>query len=236
MTPYEKVFNQQADIDNLVAEARTLREQAQAYYTELFEAAQRAAKKALKTRKRGTVPLPEEQIESMRQAVFNRFPRAEGIYDEITKVREARKDTLNKLADKTKLSPKKGQPLQRVKSSSTYEFSSQTQPGFYALARLRPLAWKLAQLGFQHECRTVRKEYGTDYELWSDAELWQADCADRQVTIKEALNAIGRTVNPMVVFSNFFPYEWADRHYAESGPGFQIRMAESTNEPISIAT
>jgi hypothetical protein len=225
MTPYEKEFNRQSEIDALVAEARTMREQAQAYYTELFEAAQREAKKALKTRRRGTVTLPEGQIEIMRQAVFNRFPRVEGVYDEIRKVRELRSGKLYELADRTTLKPKKGREPQCVKSTSTYAFSSQTQPAFYALATLRPLAWKLDQLGFYHECRTAYGEVNAVYALWSNAELWQADCADRQITIHEALNAMGRTVNPMVVFSNFFPQAWADRHYAESGPGFKMNMA-----------
>lgn len=225
MQSYERIFNQQADIDALYREAREMREAAQAYYDPLFGAAQKAAKKAVgKQRMKGTVTLPEDVIEGLRQQVFAKYPRVETIYEEIKKTKDAREALLHDLAPKTKLKPL-GDEVRGVKESSFYAFSTQTQPSFYALAVLKPLAWKLDSLGFYHAVRPTSGENSfPGYTLWSNAQLWQADCADRLITIKESLNAMGRCVNPMVVFSNFFPYALADEHYAKSGSGYALNM------------
>jgi len=229
MQAYERIFNQQANIETLRCEAREMRKAAQAYYTLLFEAAQKAAKKAAgKQRMKGTMTLPEDVIEGLRQQTFAKYPRVETIGEEIKKAKDTRESLLNDLAPKTKLKPL-GAEVRSIKESSFYAFSSQTAPVTYTLAFLKPLAWKLDSLGFCHEVRPTSGEYSSPgYTLWSNAQLWQADCADRLITVKESLNAMGRCVNPMVVFSNFFPYALADEHYAKSGPGFTLVMQAAT--------
>ncbi len=93
-------------------------------------------------------------------------------------------------------------------------YRSQTDPDHYARAGLLPLRDKLERLGYSCEIRTNYAE--RYYELWSNAQPYQADAARRTITIGEALKSMGRTTNPKVIYGPYFSDKLTSWHYANN--------------------
>jgi hypothetical protein len=235
MTPereYKQVFETQVEIDAFEEEMIARRKAACEYYDALFGVAQRLERKRLGKRGSSAVVLSDEVVEDMRQQTFKQFPGVDTLHEKLAAMRETRERKLNGLADKVRLrAPSKGGPVgQEADRCGLHSFSTQTQPSFYARASLLPLMWKLESLGFKCALQGPQDQVCGTWILWSNAEPWQVDCAKRQLTIEEALKAMGRIANPKVIYSGLFPDRLFDWHYANSGAQYVPLAERETNE------
>lgn len=184
--------------------------------------------------------LSETRLAEIAQAIKEEFHLTDEEVDErereISETKDLRENMLHEMAKKIKLRPPRTDKVwYRVYREYLSNFSSQTQPHMYARSALIPLAKMLEELKFKCHIRFNRTYVGRrvagdfyecgDYQLWSNAAPWQADAANRRVTLDFALQAQGRVVNPFVAYPSLQAagrYDIMDQHYWKSGDQYQL--------------
>lgn len=193
---------------------QAMRSQLQAEY----DAALLAEKKKRQPRARTNFkPLPED----VARGILNCFQGSEA-YKEILRLeaeidheKENRERILAAAAEYVVFEP--AQCMHRVKTSSSYSYSSQGYGAMrYAKGALEPYADHLRGLAFDVHIREVnyRPAQGpwgcssADYELWANCEPWMFDAAARTLTMGAAVASMkARSINPLVY--NPFLGDWA---------------------------
>lgn len=113
--------------------------------------------------------------------------------------------------------------MYRVQISATSDYSTQTQPNFYAKSSLTPYDMALQKRGIATHVRYVQRwanpshysplggvlaTSGGDYELWANIPKWMADAIFRNITVDEALEALppqcnAKVLMPMLDYTRF---------------------------------
>jgi hypothetical protein len=205
---YQAVFENQFEAER--AALKAARDAAQAEWDKQTADEQRRRQPKKKGKRD---PLPDAVYEGMRAAIRAAF-HIDDLEAELERLWKERTAALYAAAPSVVFAP--DVEFREVGTCSVSTYSTQTQPGLYAEASLRPLQYKLDQLGIptRLECEPYTGAHGgADWKLYAACPLWMADAAERLVTLHDISVACGRVVNLKVLLP-FLSYEDLDRHFA----------------------
>lgn len=228
MTSTEAYIKAYSELGRKVSEAEGKAKRAKLDAQVLYEKKYNEKLKELNKGKKGSQKVkgvPHDEVKELIDQVNREIPW-EDFDQQLAQTGAERDRVLNELAEQVVLQPDKSTPWTVVRSCSTSQYSSQTQPHFYAKGTLQPLERKLNLLGYETHVQYVKHhDGGYDriwkysypdsgiYRLWSNIPDWALDVVNRTFTLQQALFLLDRVVNPQVVFGPL-PSSIVDKFYS----------------------
>jgi len=206
------------ELRSLKSARQSIRESAELEWSQRVD----AEKKRLQPRRKKRDDPPVEWLQDLRSELFTKYK----INDLDEQVKAAENVRLKKLSELSCLVEFSCDQVCMHRNEVSF-VDSYRSVGWgaakYAKAQLLPMYSLLQSLGFELHIREVfgYLSHLDGYALWSNCVDWMYDAAKHRLTWEIISKAIGRTVNPQVLYP-FLTNDLVDSHYATGGSGVQV--------------